>query len=91
MLFQSFLISLEILIVSVVPFAFHHQFYRTINDFRLRKHPLPYVFPAIRAFLLPDQALIDALFAERVATNRCTAAYDVVHADRAVQFVNIFK
>ena len=91
MLFQSFLISLEILIVSVVPFAFHHQFYRTINDFRLRKHPLPYVFPAIRAFLLPDQTLIDALFAERMTTDSRATAQDVIHADRTIQLVNIFK
>ena len=90
-IFNALMVSIIILCVAVVFLAFHHQLDCAVNYLRLRKHPLPNVFSAVWALFLSDQTLIDALFTKRVTANGRPAAHDVVHADRAIQLIDIFK
>ena len=91
MILVSFLVALQVFIVSIVPFTFHHELHSAVNDLRLRKHPLADIFPAVGTLLLPNQTLIDALFAEGVTTNGGAAAHNVVHTDGTVEFIHVFE
>ena len=91
MVFHPVFLSIEIFVISIVPLALDHEFDCAIDYLRLRKHPLSNIFPTVWAFLLPDQALVDAHFTEGVATNSGAAAHDVVHADGTVELINVFK
>lgn len=78
---------LRFVLVSTLALAVNQYPDGIVDNVRLLQNPLADVLTAVRAFLLSDQALINALFAKGMATDRRPATDDVVHANRASQSV----
>ena len=61
------------------------QFHSLVNLLRLRKNPATDILPTIRALLLPQQTLRNALLTEGMTTNSSSAADNEVHAYAALK------
>ena len=83
--------SLCLFFVPKRTFTVNQHLDRIVDDVRLLKDPLSDVFAAMRALLFPDHALGNALFAKRMSTYCCPAAYDVVHTNRTSQPIQLRK
>ena len=91
MIFDSFLESLSLVVVSSSALAVNQVLDRVIDNLRLMQDPLSDVLTAVRALFLSDKAFSDALLAEGMSANCCPAADNVVHANRAHQPIQLRK
>lgn len=71
--------------------ALSYSFDSLIDDAVVLEDPLPNILSAVGALAHSQQTLMDALLAERVPTYSGLTSHDQVHADRALQTLNIFE
>ena len=90
-LFHSLLPALELFGLSLIFFRENNHFDRIINHQGELENFSPNIFAALWAFLSTNQALGNALVAERVTTDGNPTGNNQVHADGASESLNLFE
>lgn len=98
MAFNPFLVLLHpfkplvmFLLVAIISLSIHNQFNCVINHERFLQDSLPNDFSALRAFLLSNEALSDALVAERMTTYSYPTVYDQIHTYGTSESFHLLK